>query len=99
LLKLSAKYQPDFNNQLDYDVLAKTSNDRQNQNAFSSVVGNTTQIDEVTPYSINQNLNYYYTLDENNIFALEAQHLLKNEDPFYNAIFKYFSISFGWYTI
>ncbi|MFS4492713.1 carboxypeptidase regulatory-like domain-containing protein [Maribacter sp. 2308TA10-17] len=86
LLKLSAKYQPDFNNQIDYDVLARISNDRQNQNAFSSVVGNTTQIEEVTPYSINQNLNYYYTLDENNIFALEAQHLFKNEDPFYNAV-------------
>lgn len=86
LLKLSAKYQPDINNQIDYDVLARISNDRQNQNAFSSVIGNTRQFDEVTPYSINQNLNYYYTLDENNIFALEAQHLLKNEDPFYNAI-------------
>ena len=31
-------------------------------------------------------MNYYYTLDENNIFALEAQHLIKDEDPFYNAI-------------
>lgn len=86
LMKLSAKYQPDVNNQVDYDILAKVSNDRQNQNSFSSVLGNTTQIDEVSPYSINQNLNYYYTLDENNIFALEAQHLLKNEDPFYNAV-------------
>lgn len=86
LLKLSAKYQPDLNNQIDYDVLGRVSNDRQNQNVFSSVIGNTTQLEEVTPYSINQNLNYYYTLDEKNIFALEAQHLLKNEDPFYEAI-------------
>ncbi|MEM9143077.1 MAG: carboxypeptidase regulatory-like domain-containing protein [Bacteroidota bacterium] len=86
LLKLSASYQPNANNQLDYDILARISNDSQDQNLLSSVVGNTDQIDEVTPYSINQNLNYYYTLDENNIFALEAQHLLKNEDPFYNAV-------------
>lgn len=86
LLKLSAKYQPDLNNQVNYDVLGRLSNDWQNQNIFSSVIGNTTQLDEVTPYSINQNLNYYYTLDENNIFALEAQHLLKNEDPFYEAV-------------
>ena len=86
LLKLSASYQPNFSNQLDYDVLGRISNDTQNQNIFSSVIGNTTQLDEVTPYSINQNLNYYYTLNENNIFALEAQHLLKNEDPFYNAV-------------
>lgn len=86
LVKLSASYQPDINNQLDYDVLGRISNDGQNQNVFSSVIGNTTQLEEVTPYSINQNLNYFYTLDENNIFAFEAQHLLKNEDPFYNAI-------------
>lgn len=86
LLKLSASYQPNLSNQLDYDVLGRISDDSQNQNLFSSVVGNTTQIDEVTPYSVNQNLNYYYTLDENNIFALEAQHLLRNEDPFYNAL-------------
>ncbi|MBT8179852.1 MAG: TonB-dependent receptor, partial [Eudoraea sp.] len=86
LMKLSASYQPNINNQLDYDILGRVSNDRQNQNLFSSVIGNTTQLDEVKPYSINQNVNYYYTLDENNIFALEAQHLLKDEDPFYNAV-------------
>ncbi len=86
LIKLSASYQPNFNNQLDYDVLGRISNDEQNQNVFSSVIGNTIQLEEVTPYSINQNINYFYTLNENNIFAFEAQHLLKNEDPFYNAI-------------
>lgn len=85
LLKLSASYQPNVNNQLDYDVLGRLSDDTQNQSIFSSVIGSTNQLDEVTPYSVNQNLNYYYTLDENNIFALEAQHLIKNEDPFYNA--------------
>ena len=86
LLKLSARYQPNLNNQMDYDVLGRISNDSQNQNLFSSVVGTTEQLDEVTPYSFNQSLNYYYTLDDKNIFALEAQHLLRNEDPFYNAI-------------
>ena len=34
---------------------------------------------------IDQNFNYYFTLNEKNIFAFEAQHLLRNEDPFYNA--------------
>ncbi|WP_435263625.1 carboxypeptidase regulatory-like domain-containing protein [Tenacibaculum sp. nBUS_03] len=86
LLKLSASYKPNVNNQLDYDVIGRVSNDRQNQNIFSTVVGSTNQIDEVTPYSINQNINYYYTLNETNIFAFEAQHLIKNEDPFYNAV-------------
>ncbi|MGB5699072.1 carboxypeptidase regulatory-like domain-containing protein, partial [Muriicola sp.] len=86
LLKLSASYQPNINNQLDYDVLGRISNDSQIQQIFSSVIGNTDQLDEVTPYSINQNINYYYTLNESNIFAFEAQHLIRNEDPFYNAL-------------
>ncbi|NNE02368.1 MAG: TonB-dependent receptor [Eudoraea sp.] len=86
LLKLSASYQPNINNQLDYDILGRVSNDSQNQNVFSSVIGNTNQVEEVTPFSLNQNVNYYYTLNETNIFSFEAQHLLKNEDPFYNAI-------------
>jgi hypothetical protein len=86
LAKLSATYKPNVNNQLDYDILGRISDDQEKQNLFSSVVGNTNQIAEVKPFSINQNVNYYYTLDENNIFALEAQHLIKDEDPFYNAL-------------
>ncbi len=86
LVKLSVSFQPNLNNQLDYDVLGRISDDSQNQNLFSSVIGNTSQLEEVTPYIINQNLNYYYTLNENNIFAFEAQHLIKDEDPFYNAV-------------
>ena len=86
LVKLSASYQPNVSNQLDYDILARVSNDSQDQRLFSSVIGNTDQRDEVNPYSINQSLNYYFTADEKNIFALEAQHLLRDEDPFYNAL-------------
>ncbi|WP_296382539.1 carboxypeptidase regulatory-like domain-containing protein [Winogradskyella sp.] len=86
IAKLSASYKPNVNNQLDYDILARISDDKERQNLFSSVVGNTNQLDEAKPYSINQNVNYYYTLNENNIFAFEAQHLIKDEDPFYNAL-------------
>ncbi|WP_053992001.1 carboxypeptidase regulatory-like domain-containing protein [Mangrovimonas sp. TPBH4] len=86
MLKLSAKYQPNVNNQLDYDVLGRMSKESQDQLFNSSVIGNTNQFEETSPYSINQNLNYYYTLTEKHIFALEVQHLLQDEDPFYNAI-------------
>ena len=86
LLKLSASYKPNFSNQIDYDILARTSDDSQQKNNLSSVLGRTNQFDEVTPFNINQNLKYYYTLDENNIFAFEAQSVVKDEDPFYNAI-------------
>ena len=34
---------------------------------------------------ISQNLNYYYTLSDQHIFAFEAQHLWQDENPFYNA--------------
>ena len=86
LLKLSASFQPNFENQLEYDVLGRISKDEQTQTEISSVVGPTQQVDQVNPYSITQSLKYYYTLDENNIFALEAQYLNKDEDPFYNVL-------------
>ena len=86
LLKLSASFQPNFENQLEYDVLGRISKDEQTQTEVSSVVGPTQQVDQVNPYSITQSLKYYYTLNENNIFALEAQYLNKDEDPFYNVL-------------
>ncbi len=86
LLKLSASFQPNYNNQVDYDILARVSDDRQRQLVASSVLGDTDRSDDFTPVSISQNLNYYYTLNDSNIFALEAQHIIRDEDPFYNAI-------------
>ncbi|MDO5978348.1 TonB-dependent receptor [Flavivirga spongiicola] len=86
MIKLSGKYKPNANNQLDYDILGRVSKESQDQGFFSSVIGDINQLEKSSPYSINQNLNYYYTLDDTNIFALEIQHLLQDEDPFYNAI-------------
>jgi hypothetical protein len=86
LLKLSTSYKPNGNNQMDYDILGRISKDSQDQNFLSSVLGSTDQFDESSPFSVNQNFNYYYTLNEDNIFAFEAQYLIKDEDPFYNAI-------------
>ena len=86
IAKFSIKYNPNFNNQVDYEVLGRVTNESQDQNYLSSVIGSIDQLDESETFSINQNLNYYYTLNEKNIFALEAQHQLKDEDPFYNAL-------------
>ena len=86
MLKFSTKYKPNVNNQLDYDALGRVSQESQDQRFLSSVIGNIDQMEKTSPYSINQNLNYYYTLNDTNIFALEVQHLLQDEDPFYNAI-------------
>ena len=86
MLKLSTKYQPDANNQLEYEIFGQLSQSEQDQRFFSSINQSIDQIEEVTPFNVSQNLNYYYTLDDKNIFALEAQHVLKDEDPLYNAI-------------
>ena len=86
MLKLSTKYQPDTNNQLEYEIFGQLSQSEQDQRFFSSINQSIDQIEEVTPFNLSQNLNYYYTLDDKNIFALEAQHVLKDEDPLYNAI-------------
>ncbi|MDC3156045.1 outer membrane beta-barrel protein [bacterium] len=84
--KFSVKFNPNVNNQVDYEILGRLTKEKQDQNYLSSVIGSINQDDNVETFSINQNLNYYYTLNEKNIFALEVQHLIKDEDPFYNAI-------------
>ena len=84
--KFTVKHKPNLNNQLDYEVLGRITEEDQDQNYLSSVIGQIDQNEDVETYNISQNLNYYYTLDDKNIFAFEAQHVIKNEDPFYNAI-------------
>ena len=86
MLKFTTKYQPNANNQLEYEALGNLSKSSQDQRFLSSVNGAINQLEDATPFSFNQSLNYYYTLNETNIFAFEAQHLIKDEDPFYNAV-------------
>lgn len=85
LLKLSSSYKPNANNHFDYDIFGRISTQKEDQDLFSTLTGDVTEIQKQNPYSINQNANYYYTLDAKNIFAVEAQYLMQEEDPFYNA--------------
>lgn len=93
LIKLSSRYKKNSNNQFDYDIFAKISAQKEYQDLTSirtTVAGTITevpisQIQAQNPFSINQNLNYYYTLNKKNIFTFEAQHFWQDEDPFYNA--------------
>jgi len=85
LFKLSSSYKPNSNNHFDYDIFGRVSKQSEFKDLFSSVLNNVDENQEQNPFSINQNVNYYYTLNEKNIFAFEAQHLWQNEDPFYNA--------------
>ncbi|MCC1483822.1 carboxypeptidase regulatory-like domain-containing protein [Winogradskyella immobilis] len=85
LLKLKGRYKPNARNQLEYNAQGRISKTTQNQDFFSTVTGNTDQFQDITPYSLKQSFNYYYTLNAKNIFAFNSQYLLQDEDPFYNA--------------
>lgn len=89
LLKLSASYRPNNNFRLDYDVFGKLSKQEEEDVFISERDDISEDINERlenNPFSVQQNLNTYYTLNSKNIFAFEAQHLFQEEDPFYNAI-------------
>lgn len=85
IFKMSSSYVPSEKVHLDYDVLAKYSNQDESQTITSSEIGSLYSNKDQKPFSINQNLNYYYTLNEKHVFAFEMQHLYQEEDPFYNA--------------
>ena len=86
LFKLSSVYKKNINNQMNYDIVGRFSNEFKTDNVSSQVVGdNILETEQSTPYKINQNLSYFYTASESSIFALEVQHLFQDEDPFYVA--------------
>ncbi len=92
LYKLSSSYKPSAKFQFDYDVLTKLSQqDEVSSLDRESIVSNTSISEDIftsknqDPTSINQNLSFYYTHNDKNIFAFEMQHLYQDEDPFYNA--------------
>lgn len=89
MLKLSGVYKPNTNFQLDYDALFKASNRMEDDITISTVddnPNNITEAKENNPYSINQNANFYYTLNDKNIFAGQVQYLYQDDDPFYQAV-------------
>ncbi len=92
LFKLSSTYKPNSNFQFDYDILARHSKQDENSNLLrESIVNNNSSTEDIftsktqKPSSVNQNLSFYYTMNEKNIFAFESQYLYQDEDPFYNA--------------
>jgi hypothetical protein len=85
LFKISSSYVPSAKMHLDYDALLKVSDQLENQNVISSLQGNIFTEKSQKPLSVSQNLNYYYTLNDKNVFAIEMQNLFQQEDPFYNA--------------
>jgi hypothetical protein len=85
LFRFTSVYKKDFNNQMNYNVSGRFSNEFVSEDLTSRVLSDITETQRATPFTINQDLSYFYTANEKNIFALEVQHVLQDEDPFYVA--------------
>ncbi|WP_309641065.1 carboxypeptidase-like regulatory domain-containing protein [Flavobacterium sp.] len=93
LFKLSSSYKPNANFQFDYDILSKFSKQDEDNSLLRETIDedNNSSTENILtakkqdPVSVNQNLSFYYTASEKNVFALEMQHLYQDENPFYNA--------------
>lgn len=85
LFRFSTIYKKDINNQLNYNIAGRFSNEFRTDNVNSQVLSDITETERTTPYTINQDFSYFYTASETSIFALEVKHLLQDEDPFYIA--------------
>ncbi|MQP63704.1 hypothetical protein GFJ99_13485, partial [Flavobacterium sp. LMO6] len=69
LFKLSSSYVPSAKAHFDYDALIKLSDQKENTSLFSDRLSDIYTGKDQNPFSINQNLNYYYTLNEKHVFA------------------------------
>lgn len=85
LLKLSTNYEPNETFQLDYDVILKKSKQTELNNDHSSVSGVIDTEQNQAPFSVNQNLNAYYTLNDKNVFSTGVQFMFDENAPVYNA--------------
>lgn len=85
ILKFSTNYNPNTNVHIDYDIFGKISE----QTEFQDVTSTSRSADtykEEKPFSLNQNFNLYYTIDDKNIFSAEMQHLYQKDKPLYNSM-------------
>ena len=86
LLKFSTTYKPNSNVHIDYDIFGKISEQTELNDVTSTERGAVDTYKEEQPFSINQNFNLYYTIDEKNIFSAEIQHLYQKDEPLYNSL-------------
>lgn len=91
MFKLSSSYKPNTKVTFEYDVFLKKSQQVEDNGTLTTVTPNTDQSQFVSthkkqnPISVNQNASLFYAPNDTHVFALEAQHLYQDEDPFYNA--------------
>ncbi len=84
LFKVATTYKPTSDFQLDYEVLLKKTETRENNSLFSDVDQVQTEViqnDTQDPISVKQSADIYYTLSDKNIFAASLQYLYEKNDP------------------
>ncbi|WP_299523405.1 TonB-dependent receptor [uncultured Lutibacter sp.] len=85
MLKFSTTYKPNTNVHIDYDIFGKMSKQTELLDVSSTERGAVDTYKEEKPFSLNQNFNLYYTIDEKNIFSAEIQHNYEKDEPLYNS--------------
>ncbi len=86
MLKFSTTYKPNSNVHIDYDVFGKILKQTEITDVSSTNRGAVDTYKEEKPFSINQNFNLYYTIDEKNIFSAEVQYNYEKDEPLYNSL-------------
>ena len=86
MFKFSTTYEPKTSLHIDYDIFGKFSKQTELNDVTSTNRGVVDTYKEEKPFTLNQNFNTYYTLNEKNIFSTEIQHIYQKDKPLYNSI-------------
>ncbi|WP_340066827.1 carboxypeptidase regulatory-like domain-containing protein [Ascidiimonas aurantiaca] len=89
MAQFSGKYTPNNRLDINYRAFLKKSKLRQANNQvsdFGEIENRIQSASDQQPFSIKQSVSAYYAQNANNVFSLQAQHLYKEQDPFYNLI-------------
>jgi len=86
MLKFSTTYRPNNNVHIDYDIFGKILKQTELTDVTSTNRGALDTNKEEKPFSLNQNFNLYYTINEKNIFSAEVQHNYEKDEPLYNSL-------------
>lgn len=86
LIKTSATYTPNYKTHLEYGAFLKTSSISEldtRTSDFGQVINNIQEQDEKNPFSIDQNIAGYFTLNDKNILSVETSYGYKKQVPEY----------------
>jgi hypothetical protein len=88
--KVSLVYKKDENLQINYTLFGKISDEQETvdiHSQSSKIENNIQEYRNADPASVNQSLNIYKTLDNQDIISIDIKHLWSKENPFYEAEF------------